>query len=288
MACFRVQWPSKTMKPSSASTIVRAQTLGALLLTEAIAVASVFFSANRFAVSDPSPLSSTASGFIFAFFAATAALFLLMKSFRGRVIFEFLLSLAVFGGVWFLAGAFVSAPWAALLASAATLARLFLPYVIVQNIVMIAGVSGIAATIGVSTPWKTALLIVLILSAYDVIAVYETRHMVTMFKGLLERGVVFALTVPEKLSGQFHHLRTVNPHEGYFFLGSGDLALPAIFAVSAFVTRPALGIGAIVGSAAGLFLMDLLFRMGNGRPMPALPPIALGTLAGFFLAMVFV
>ncbi len=273
------------MKPVSSKNIVRAQTLGALLLTEAIAVASVFFSANRFPASDASPISSTASGFIFAFLAATAVLFILIKSFRGRIIFEFLLSLAVFGGVWFLAAAFFPASWAALLASAATLARLFLPYVIVQNIVMIAGVAGIAATIGVSTPWKTALIILLTLSVYDIIAVYETRHMVTMFKGLLERGVVFALTVPDRLSGQFHHLRNVNPHEGYFFLGSGDLALPAIFVVSAFAARPSLGVGAMIGSAFGIVFMDILFRIGKGRPMPALPPITLGTLIGFFFAM---
>ncbi|MEK7607186.1 MAG: presenilin family intramembrane aspartyl protease [Patescibacteria group bacterium] len=268
--------------------LILTQTIIALLCTEALAVASVFFSSHQWLAPEIMPQASTVSGFVFSFLAATVVLFILLKSFRGRVIFEFLLSIAVFGGVWFLLGAFLPSPWDILFASAVTLLRLFLPYVIVQNGVMIAGVAGISAMLGISTPWKTALMILVLLSIYDVIAVYETKHMVTMFKGLLERGVVFALTVPEKLSGQFHHLRSVNPREGYFFLGSGDLALPSLFVVSAFATHPALGIGAMIGSALGVVLMETLFRLGKGNPMPALPPITLGSLLGFFLAMLFI
>lgn len=268
--------------------LILTQTIFALLFTEALAAASVFFSPHRWFAPEIVPQSSTALSFVLSFLAATAVIFILLKFFRGRMIFEFILSVAVFGGVWFLADAFLPASAAVLLASAATFARLLLPYVIVQNAVMIVGVAGIAGTLGVSTSWKTSLLILMILSVYDIIAVYETHHMVTMFKGLLERGVVFALTVPEKLSGQFHHLRSVNPREGYFFLGSGDLALPSLFVVSAYVARPALGAGAMIGSIFGIILMDIFFRLGKGRPMPALPPITLGTLVGFFLAMLLV
>lgn len=261
------------------------QTLAALLLTEAISLASLFFFRPEMTLSVAMP-GLTVSQFVIGLLLATAFLFLLMKFFHGRFLFELIFSLALFGGVWFLASLFFPGEAAILAASLLTLARFFVPYVLAQNIIMILGLSGVAVALGATTVWPSLLWILIILSVYDIVAVYETKHMVTMFRGLVERGVIFALILPERWQGLFTHLRNVKPGEGFFFLGSGDLALPAIFVVSAFVSRPALGIGAAIGSLIGLFFTDLIFVWGRKRPMPALPPIALGTIVGFFMAMV--
>lgn len=260
------------------------QTILALFSTEVIAVASLFFLRPEMDLNVAMP-SLTVSQFVIGLLLATAFLFLLMKFFHGRFLFELIFSLALFGGVWFLASLFFPGETAILVASLLTLARFFVPYVLAQNIIMILGLSGVAVALGATTAWPSLLWILIILSVYDIIAVYETKHMVTMFRGLVERGVIFALILPERWRGLFTHARNVKPGEGFFFLGSGDLALPAIFVVSAFVSQPALGIGAAVGSMAGLFFTDLIFVWGRKRPMPALPPIALGTIIGFFAAM---
>lgn len=262
------------------------QTLAVLLLTEAVAVASLFFLQK-----EPQDFTSvpglTLAEFIIIFFFATALLLLLIRFLKGRFFFEFIFSLAIFGGLWFLAILVLPLDLAVIVASGLTLARIFIPLVFVQNFVMIFGIAGVASAIGAPTPWQTILAILLILSIYDIIAVYETKHMVTMFKGLLERGVIFALILPERFRLQFSHLREVKPGEGFFFLGTGDLALPTMFVVSAFVADSILGVGAALGSIAGLVLTDLIFAWGRRRPMPALPPIALGTIVGFTLAFIF-
>jgi len=260
------------------------QTLLALFLTEAIAIASLFFFRPEMALTVAMP-GLTVSQFVVGLLVATAFLFLLMKFFHGRFLFELIFSLSLFGGIWFLSSLFFPGSTAILAASFFTLARFFVPYVMAQNIIMILGLAGVAVALGVATAWPSLLWILIILSVYDIIAVYETKHMVTMFRGLVERGVIFALILPERWQALFTHVRNVKPGEGFSFLGSGDLALPAIFVVSAFVSRPILGIGAAIGSLAGLFFTDLIFVWGRKRPMPALPPIALGTIIGFFLAM---
>ncbi|MDP3244434.1 MAG: presenilin family intramembrane aspartyl protease [bacterium] len=264
---------------------VALQTLVALLLTEALSVASLFFLKKEplLAVSAP---HLTAVEFIVAFLFATAFLFLLLKFFHGRAIFEFIFSLAIFGGIWFLASIFIADEKAILLASALTLSRFILPYVLVQNLIMIFGIAGVAATVGTSLSWRTAMIILVVLSIYDFVAVYETKHMVKMFKGLLERGVMFAMVLPDKPSGQISHLRHIKPGEDFSFLGTGDLAMPAIFTVAAFAQSPGLGVGAAIGSFFGLGLTDFIFDWGRRRPMPALPPIVLGTIVGFFVAMI--
>lgn len=263
------------------------QTILALFLTEAIAIASLFFFRPEMALTVAMP-GLTVGQFVIGLLVATAFLFLLMKFFHGRFIFELIFSLALFGGIWFLASLFFPGQAAILAASLLTLARFFVPYVLAQNVVMILGLSGVAVALGAATAWPSLLWVLVILSIYDIIAVYETKHMVTMFRGLVERGVIFALILPERWRGLFTHVRNVKPEEGFFFLGSGDLALPAIFVVSAFVSQPALGIGAAIGSLIGLFFTDLIFIWGRKRPMPALPPIALGTIVGFFAAMLLI
>jgi presenilin-like A22 family membrane protease len=47
---------------------------------------------------------------------------------------------------------------------------------------MVAGIAGIATSLGSGTPWPSVAVILAVLAVYDVIAVYFTRHMVTMFK----------------------------------------------------------------------------------------------------------
>lgn len=261
------------------------QTLGALLLTEILSVvALIFLGKKEPAIALPMP-AFTVYQFVIIFLFATAILFLLIKLFRGRAVFELIFSLAIFAGIWLLSSLILPNDFAILLASLLTLARLFIPYVAAQNLIMIFGVAGLAVTIGAPSAWQTILMLLLILSFYDIIAVYHTKHMVTMFRGLLERGVIFALIIPERLRGQFFHLRQVNPAEGFFFLGSGDLALPTAFVVAAFSAHPALGVGAALGSFLGLGLTDLVFSWSQRRSIPALPPIALGTMVGFFVAM---
>lgn len=260
------------------------QSILALLIVEGVGV----FAAGRLAapvagfevrVPGVSPFQ-----FLLGFAVGTALLLLIIRTVRARLAFEVIFALAIFAGIWFLFSTVVPST-APLLAAAVVALRYILPYVIIQNLVMIAGVAGIATSLGAGTPWPSLALMLAILAVYDIIAVYGTHHMVTMFKGLLARGVILALIIPEHPRLLLKRLHDVQPGEEFFFLGTGDVALPTIFVVSALRVGAGPALGAAIGSMVGLLFTDLLFAVGHRRPMPALPPIALGTLAGFFVAM---
>lgn len=265
------------------------QTLLALAVTNALVLIGFerfeFLAAKSgFAVAP----TVSASRIIIAFLLATAVLFILVRRARTRLVFEVIFSLSILVGIWAFFELYVASNIALASALVMIAVRYLVPRAIVQNALMMVGIAGIGVFLGSSVRWQSMLVVLAMLSIYDVIAVYGTHHMVKMFKGLLEKGVIFAFIIPERPRWLVSRLREVRPGEGFFFLGSGDIALPAVFVASAAREGLAFGIGAAAGSLIGLFFTDLLFSWGRRRPMPALPPIALGTVVGFFAVMFFV
>lgn len=262
------------------------QTLAALAAVNALVLIGFGRFESLMAQSGAAALPTvSASRIIIAFLLATAVLFILVRRLRKRIVFEIVFSLSILVGVWAFFELYITSNLALVLALFTIVVRYLVPRAIVQNALMMVGIAGIGVFLGSSVRWQSMLVVLAILSIYDVIAVYGTHHMVKMFKGLLEKGVIFAFIIPERPRWLVSRLREVRPGEGFFFLGSGDVALPAVFVASAAREGLAFGIGAAVGSLLGLFFTDLLFSWGRRRPMPALPPIVLGTLVGFFAVM---
>lgn len=265
------------------------QSLLALAATNAL----VLFGFERFEALAQAPGAATvpavsASRLIIAFLLSSAVLFILVRRLRSRIVFEAIFSLSILVGIWAFFELYVASNIALASALVIIAVRYLVPRAIVQNVLMMVGIAGIGVFLGSSVRWQSMLAVLTILAIYDVIAVYGTHHMVKMFKGLLEKGVIFAFIIPERPRWLVSRLREVRPGEGFFFLGSGDIALPAVFVASAAREGLAFGVGAAVGSLVGLFFTDLLFSWGRKRPMPALPPIVVGTIAGFFAVMFFV
>lgn len=224
--------------------------------------------------------------FLIAFAFVTAALVFLLRRVRTRLPFEAFFTFAIFAGIWFLADIWLSQGLAIIAALTITLLKFIYPRIWWQNLIIVLGICGIVVSLGLSISWITAVVILVFLSFYDIIAVYFTRHMVTMFKGLLKRGVIFALILPAHLKSQFLPLKEVKPGEDFMLLGTGDLALPAILVSS--LVRESLGqaIFAAAGAVLGFAIMNIIFSKQKARkPMPALPPIAAGTSLGFLIAL---
>ncbi len=220
--------------------------------------------------------------FLTLFFLGTLALLVALRITKRGVIFEILFTIAMLSGAWFLADIFLPEPWALLAGSALILARFRWKRVLVANAVMVVGIAGIAASIAPALAVNAILIVFTVLAFYDIVAVYSTKHMVTMFRDLASRGVIlaFVLTPGCHLLGE-----AADPKlQGRMMvLGTGDVALPAMLAASAFRINPAHGIAAALGAMAGFLLMFFLFtHQGRRRPMPALPPIALGSIV-FYL-----
>lgn len=156
--------------------------------------------------------------------------------------------------------------------------------VFLQDLLMLLTFTGIGAILGLSLAPETVILILVILSFYDIIAVYKTKYMVQLAEAMIQSRAIFGFVVPSSFGGFKERMTRVSPGEQFMILGSGDVILPLLLCAS--LVRTSMRDAAIVAgfSAVGLFLMHLIFiNQKVRRPMAALPPIAVMTIIGYLI-----
>ncbi|MFH1545541.1 MAG: presenilin family intramembrane aspartyl protease [archaeon] len=156
--------------------------------------------------------------------------------------------------------------------------------ILFRNITSVIATAGAGALIGITLGLLPVVLFVIALAIYDLIAVFKTKHMVTLAKAITSKNLSFTFALPTK--------------EHTFEVGTGDMVIPLVFTVSVmdFTSRtlsfpqnlfaPML---VLTGSLVGLLLtMDYSSR-NVGKALPALPPqtvimilmLGLSALLGF-------
>lgn len=225
--------------------------------------------------------------FLLSFFIATFLMLLFLRKFKGKFLFEFFFSGAIIFGAQGPFGLFLSQLYALLASVLLVIFRFLHPRIWTQNIIIIIGISGIAASLGVSVDPIFALFILIFLSIYDIVAVYKTRHMPKLFQNMAERGAVLALIIPSNFflwKNRFSVIKAENKNE-FIFLGTGDIALPLFFAISAFADGLEFSIAIIFGAVIGLAVDHLIFiTQKENKAIPALPAIAFFSIAGYVMA----
>jgi presenilin-like A22 family membrane protease len=221
------------------------------------------------------------------FFTMTMFVLFIMKSVRGTKLLGALFAFALLAGVAALVSSLFGGTAGAIAFFIGVMVYYANPPVAAFNLILVLGLAGIASAVGFGFSPVALLIVMAILAVYDVVAVYFTRHMVKLAKVMLRRKIFFAMILPESPSGLMTRIAKVNADSGFAFLGTGDLVLPALFAVS---VTAAQGLGAavpvVIGSVAGLLLTNVLFLSQRlRRPMPALPPIVLGSIAGYVFTL---
>lgn len=213
-------------------------------------------------------------------------LMLLMARFKklNAIALKFFLLLVVFSGSQIVAGSIVSSPWDLFYALIVAAVFMLVHNVLVHNISVMLGIAGVSSMLGITIAPDTVVALLVILSFYDILAVYWTKHMVYLARGMVESGAIFGFVIPFDIKDIFYHKATAKEHMGekFMILGSGDVGLPLIMVSSLAVISPQQAL--IVGgfSLIGLFITHLLFVNQDGRkPMAALPPIATMTIIGY-------
>ena len=225
--------------------------------------------------------------FLALFFIATLLLLLTLKVTKKSALFEILFTIAILSGAWFLADIFLPEGLALIVGSGVILLRFIWKAVLPMNISLAVGIAGISASVGSGLSPNGLLIILTVLVFYDILAVYSTKHMVRMFRDLVSRGVVFAFALtPFRRDVLLGKTKDMQNDPVSMLLGTGDVALPMMFAVSAAGFRMEYGIAASLGATVGFIIMFKLF-LGQRRrkPMPALPPIALGTVIFYLISI---
>lgn len=224
--------------------------------------------------------------FLLAFGIGTAIVLGLIRISHGGLFLRIFFLFALFAGVMTTFGAFVSQTQAFVLSLVLILSYVLWPYVWFHNLVLILTLPGIAALIGVSlNPWTVAALLI-VMSVYDYVAVYQTKHMVKMAKAMISGRAIFAMIFPEHWHGFKFPVSEAHPVEGFMMLGTGDFVFPLILASSAFALSSLAPWLILIFSLLGLLIMHLIFFSQKiRRPMPALLPLAVCSIIGFIIAV---
>lgn len=153
-----------------------------------------------------------------------------------------------------------------------------------KNMSAVLAIAGVGGILGASLGVLPAIVLLLILSLYDIIAVFFTKHMVEMSKSIIANDMAFTLSFPVK--------------NRIFELGTGDLVMPLIFAAAVlnapqttFINFGTVAVSTSLikslfvcfGALSGLVVVINLVERTKGRMLPALPPIVAGALV-FFVA----
>lgn len=157
------------------------------------------------------------------------------------------------------------------------------------------------ALLGISFGILPAFILLTALAIYDAIAVYRTKHMISLADVVTDLKLPILMVMPSSAgydypqapSLQEQRSRPTGEREA-LFMGLGDVVIPGTLIVSAFAwlpTVPVLGglggnlwvaLGALFGSLVGYgVLMRFVLR---GNPQAGLPLLNGGAIAGYFLA----
>jgi presenilin-like A22 family membrane protease len=231
--------------------------------------------------------------FLGLFLVATLVLILVLKLSKTGWPLQILFILAVLMGSVAFFDVFLPSPWSLLVGAAVAVAYYRRRSTLVANLSLVLALAGIAGVMASGLRPTAVVTVFTVLAFYDILAVYVTGHMVQMFRGLSDRGIQAAFVLKPPFAKAMGGVG-----DKTFYLGTGDVLMPAVLAASAARQSLAHGLLALLGALAGYTLMVWIFLTpsprlptqlklrgtgrGTGGPMPALPPIAIGSI-GFYL-----
>ncbi len=249
-----------------------------------------------------------------AIFLGTVLILLVIR-FRKRILWKAWLFLAVWLTITLSLGVFLDPRLAFAVGMALAFLKFFRPNVVVHNLTEVFLYSGIAVLLVPILELIWVVVLLLIISLYDFIAVFKSKHMVEMAKFQSTVNVFAGLSIPYSLKDGAPKLVSLKSPEGEeeleflaagkkgkparkrpegeetktAILGGGDIAFPMIFAgvlMQELVRKHALPLGVAFASSLGVSLCAgaaLLALLSFGRKdtfYPAMPYLTAGCLAG--------
>jgi len=191
-------------------------------------------------------------------------------------------------------------PLAAMASAGLYLALLVEPQWYVVDLAGFAAGGALTAILGISFAILPALLLLSILMVYDAVAVYRTKHMVSLADAVTDMKLPILMVMPDSADYDYPHAvplreqrnRPVEERSA-LFMGLGDVVIPGTLVVSAFVWLPAsphlwglganlcVALAALAGSLVGY--AALMRLVAGGNPQAGLPFLNGGAIAGYLL-----
>lgn len=158
-----------------------------------------------------------------------------------------------------------------------------------RNLAVMFAVAGVGSIFGFSLGFLPSLVFAIGLSVYDYIAVFKTKHMVTLAERVSKDDLAFTIAAGEKPKGVVlekmkdlpfeEQVKHINRAE----LGSGDMVVPIMLSVSSYSVFGVIGVVlTIVFGTIGLYLL-MRYNLKRKSVLPALPPIVGSILVGYLI-----
>ncbi len=191
-------------------------------------------------------------------------------------------------------------PLAAVASAGLYLALLLEPQWYVVDLAGFAAGGSLIAILGISFAILPALILLSALMVYDAVAVYRTKHMVSLADAVTDMKLPILMVMPDAADYDYPHAKPLREQRAQpveersaLFMGLGDVVIPGTLVVSAFVWLPnvagplGLGLnlwvalGALVGSLVGY--AALMRLVAGGNPQAGLPFLNGGAIVGYFV-----
>ena len=147
----------------------------------------------------------------------------------------------------------------------------------INNVVMMAMISGLSAVIAVNLDTPMALVFLVAIAVYDAIAVWKLKSMQKMALSLIDGGIIPGIAVPkrEPMEVEGHKIDVA-------LLGFGDLLV--IVVVGGALLREGWGFLPVIGMFGAVIWLFIFSE--KGKFYPAVPYIGAGCLIGMALSAV--
>ena len=152
-----------------------------------------------------------------------------------------------------------------LLAALATIYKVIKKNLIVHNVSELFVYGGLVSIFVTIFSVASVLILLILISIYDYIAVYRTRHMIALARFQTKLSLFAGFIIPYKNRSAI--------------LGGGDIGFPLLFTA---VAMKAFGsVAFIIPFFTGAALFILLARAEKKKFYPAMPYLSAGCIAGF-------
>lgn len=156
-----------------------------------------------------------------------------------------------------------------------------------HNMALIFAIAGIGAAVGSQLTAETIVILFLLFALYDFVAVYKTKHMVKMAEAMVENKAIVGLIVPREASDFCLDLNKTPIKGNFLILGGGDIVFPLILVVAMLEKGLLPALIVALFALLGLLAVFLIFIFQKiQKPMPALPPLALFCVIGYFIGKI--
>jgi len=186
-------------------------------------------------------------------------------------------------------GAFLSDYAALALGIILALWKIIKPNVIIHNITELFIYAGLAAIFVPVMNILSALILLVLISLYDMFAVWKSKHMIKMAKFQTQSRIFAGLSLPYTSSAKGKKVKKakqlIKKKIKTAVLGGGDIGFPLLFAGAVMKTF-GLPKAFIISLFAAVGLTVLLLAAKKDRFYPAMPFITIGCVVGYLVVLV--